>query len=303
MTASAAWLTVRWLARDTFRQALASGVFWLVLAVTAVSAGLCLTATLPADGGDAGNLELAFGAWQVPLDGGRAHAVRTVEVHLAGWVADAAGLLLALLWTAGFLPSFLEEHAVAVLLAKPVPRWGLLAGKSLGVLAFVAAWAGAFLAATWLALGARTGVWGGAYFLCLPVLLLHFAVFYSFSALLAVATRSTVACVFGSALFWVVCWATNFGRHAAHGLAELRGVAPHFGRALELAYWVLPKPLDFHAVLLGALGGEDATAGLVSFPALAARGAWSPAASLAASALCGLALLGCAAYDFVKADY
>jgi hypothetical protein len=286
MISRAALLTVGWLVRDTFRQALASGVLWLVLAVTVAGAGLCLTATLPAAGGPGGNLELAFGAWQVPLDAGRAHAVRTVEVHLAGWVADAAGLLLALLWTAGFLPSFLEEHAVAVLLAKPVPRWGLLAGKSLGVLAFVAAWASVFLAATWLALGARTGVWDAAYFLCLPV-----------------ATRSTVASVFGSVAFWAVCWATNFGRHAAHGVAGLRGVAPHFGRSLELAYWVLPKPLDFHAVLLGALRAEDATSGLVSFAALAAQGAWSPAASLTASALCGVALLACAAYDFVKADY
>jgi hypothetical protein len=300
MTASATFLTVRWLVRDTFRQALASGVLWLMLAVTAVTVALCLTASFPAAGD---NLELAFGAWQVPLAEGRAHAVRTVEVHLAGWVADAAGLLLALLWTAGFLPSFLEESAVTVLLAKPVPRWGLLAGKVLGVLAFVAAQASLFLGATWLALGARTGVWDGAYFLCLPVLLLHFAVFFSFSAMLAVATRSTVACVFGSVLFWVVCWATNFGRHAAHTVAELRGVAPHFGRALELAYWVLPKPLDFHAVLLGALDAEDATSGLVNLPALAAQGAWSPALSLTASALCGVALLACAAYDFLKADY
>jgi hypothetical protein len=226
MTASAALLTVRWLVRDTFRQALASGVLWLMVGVTAVTVGLCLTATFPAAEAPGGNLELAFGAWQVPLNEGRAHAVHVVDVHLAGWVADAAGLLLALLWTAGFLPSFLVGHAVTVLLAKPVPRWGLLAGKFLGVVAFVAAQAGAFLAATWLALGARTGVWDTAYFLCLPVLL-HFAVFFSLSALLAVATRSTVACVFGSVLFWVVCWATNFGRHASHTVAELRGVAPH----------------------------------------------------------------------------
>ena len=300
MTAPATLLALRWLVRDTFRQALASGVLWLMLGVTAATAGLCLTATFPPPGD---HLELAFGAWQVPLAEGRAHAVHVVEVHLAGWVADAAGLLLALLWTAGFLPSFLGEHAVTVLLAKPVPRWGLLAGKCLGVLAFVAAQAAVFLAATWLALGARAGVWDAAYFLCLPVLLLHFAVFFSFSALLAVATRSTVACVFGSVLFWVVCWATNFGRHAAHTVAEMRNVAPDFGRALELAYWVLPKPLDFHAVLLGALRAEDATAGLVNFPALAAQGAWSPAASLTASALCGVALLACAAYDFLKADY
>ena len=84
-----------------------------------------------------------------------------------------------------------------MLLAKPVPRWLLLAGKFVGVLAFVALQGSLFVGGTWLALGVRTGVWDAAYFLCVPLLLLHFAVFFSFSAMLAVATRSTVACVLG----------------------------------------------------------------------------------------------------------
>src|SRR5262249_52015854 len=77
----------------------------------------------------------------------------------AVWVADWAGLLLALVWTAGFLPSFLEPASVSVLLAKPVPRWLVLAGKVLGVVAFVGVLAVAFVGATWLALALRTGVW------------------------------------------------------------------------------------------------------------------------------------------------
>lgn len=325
MNLPASLLVVRCLARDTFRQSLASRAFWLALGLTGLCVLLCLSVRLEGytaarpDGEtelfgadnqpftgmnkDAGTVSVAFGAIRLRQFRDGPAEVVFLQTILAKWGAGAVGLLLVLLWTSGFLPEFLDPRAATVLLAKPVPRWGLLAGKCLGVLAFVAFQGATFLAATWLALGARTGVWDGAYFLCLPILLLHFAVFFSFSALLAVATRSTVACVFGSALFWVLCAATNLGRHAAHGLAELRGLTPHFGRALELAYWALPKPLDFHAVLLGALGAEDATAGPVSFPALAAQGAWSPAASLAASALCGLALLACAAYDFVKADY
>ena len=85
-----------------------------------------------------GRLTLAFGAIPIDIDRDRRHAVRSLESVLVGWVADAAGLLLALLWTAGFLPVFLEPNAVVVLLAKPVPRWSLLAGKYIGVLVFVA---------------------------------------------------------------------------------------------------------------------------------------------------------------------
>src|SRR5205085_4227381 len=59
-----------------------------------------------------GELELAFGAVRVPIARDREHAVHAVQLHLAGWVADAAGLLLALVWTAGFLPGFLEAGSV-----------------------------------------------------------------------------------------------------------------------------------------------------------------------------------------------
>ena len=133
---------------------------------------------------------------------------------LAAGVADTLGLLLTLIWTAGFLPGFLAPQAVAVLLAKPVPRWTLLAGKYIGVLAFVLAQAAYFVGGTWLALGLRTGVWDPTYLLSIPLLLLQFAVFFSFSLLLAVCSRSTVVCVSGSIAFWAVCWAINFGRHA-----------------------------------------------------------------------------------------
>ena len=60
-----------------------------------------------------------------------------------------------------------------------MPRWSLLAGKFLGVLVFVAAQNALFVGGTWLALGVRTSVWDPTYFLCIPMLLLHFAVFFS----------------------------------------------------------------------------------------------------------------------------
>jgi hypothetical protein len=143
-----------WLVRDTFRQAQSAGVLWLMLAVSLASAALCLTASLR----DGAALEFAFGAARYPLDAGPAAAVRGLEADLAGWVADTAGLLLALMWTAGLLPSFLEPGTAPVLLAKPLPRAALLAGKFLGFLAFVAVQDGLFLVGTWLALGLRTGV-------------------------------------------------------------------------------------------------------------------------------------------------
>src|SRR5262249_32089783 len=154
------------------------------------------------------------------------------------------GLLLALVWTAGFLPAFLDPAAATVLLAKPIPRWSLLAGKYLGVVIFVGLQAGVFVLGTWAALGVRTGVWDPRYLWCLPVLLCHFAIFFSFSTFLAVWTRSTVTCVFGSLVFWLLCWGMNYGRHAM--LAAQGALGPGEGATesmlwvMEVGYWFLP---------------------------------------------------------------
>jgi ABC-type transport system involved in multi-copper enzyme maturation permease subunit len=301
MSARSYLATFQWLVRDTFYQALASGVFWCMVAVTAATMLFCLTARAVGEGPD--NLEMGLGAISFSAEQGVPTAVRTVEVYLASWVADVVGLLLALLWTAGFLPSFLETAAAAVLLAKPSPRWLLLAGKFIGVLAFVALQAGLFVAGTWLALGIRTGIWDGAYLWCVPLLVLHFAIFFSFSAMLAVATRSTVACVFGTLLFWVLCWGMNFGRHAVQVVPELNGLSGLLATTAEIAYWALPKPLDFQLLLSDRLRPGDVVAHLISTPALADHHAWSPVASVVASVVVGLLLLSVAAYDFVTAEY
>ena len=170
-----------------------------------------------------GTLSLAFGAVRVAVARDVRTTVHFLQLILAAGVADTLGLLLTLVWTAGFLPGFLAPQAVAVLLAKPVPRWGLLAGKYVGVLAFVLAQAVYFVGGTWLALALRTGVWDAAYLLSIPLLLLQFAVFFGFSLLLAVCFRSTVVCVFGSIAFWGICWAINFGRHAVMAAAAVAG--------------------------------------------------------------------------------
>ena len=107
-----------------------------------------------------GEMTLLFGAFRVPLTRTRGEAVHFVEVWLTGGVADTAGVFLALIWTAGFLPTFLDPLTATVLFAKPVPRWAVLVGKVFGVLLFVAGMALMFVAAVWLrsASARRSGI-------------------------------------------------------------------------------------------------------------------------------------------------
>jgi ABC-2 family transporter protein len=283
--------TVGWLVRDTFRQALAAGICWLLLGISTLSILVCLSVSVvgdvtlarPDEQPDflprtapeaqdrelikksgvtvvAGDLRLAFGALQIPLARDARSAVRFLELVLAGGVADTLGLLLTLVWTAGFLPGFLDGRSVAVLLAKPAPRWQLLLGKYVGVLVFVLTHALIFVGGTWLAIGLKTGVWELAYWLSVPLLLLHFAIFFSGSLLIAVCTRSTVASVFGSIGFWILCWGMNYGRHAAAAAEQLAPesrFSPSLLGLADLGYWILPKPADLGMLVYNALGAKD----------------------------------------------
>lgn len=320
------------LVKDTFRQSMAAGICWLLMAVSTICILGCLSVSvsgpraltprgenatfLPRFDEEAqdphklqvsgvavadGTLGLAFGAVRVAVARDIPAAVHFFQLILAAGVADTLGLLLTLVWTAGFLPGFLAPQAVAVLLAKPVPRWTLLAGKYIGVLAFVLAQATYFVGGTWLALGLRTGVWDPTYLLCIPLLLLQFAVFFGFSLLLAVCSRSTVVCVTGSIAFWAVCWAINFGRHAVMASTEVAGCGKFSALAVRLAdigYWILPKPVDLGCLSFDAFGTAT------SFrPILEHAGGLSLGLSVLTSLAFTVYVLIAAERQFAKMDY
>jgi ABC-type transport system involved in multi-copper enzyme maturation permease subunit len=251
----------------------------------------------------AGRLSLAFGAFAVPLGRDRTEAVHYLELLLAWGIADTFGLLLALVWTAGFVPTFLEPSAASVLLAKPIARWRLLLGKYAGVLTFMAGQSILFVFLTWLALGLRTGVWDTTYWWCIPLLLLHFAIFYSFSVLVATATRSTVACVVGSLLFWLLGWGMNYGRVMALGLPETQSLSTFTVAFVDMAYWVSPKPIDGGFLLFNALDAHNHFARPTVFQLLETKQLFSPLLSLLSSLVIACGLLAMSAYEFTTTDY
>jgi ABC-type transport system involved in multi-copper enzyme maturation permease subunit len=336
MSGSAFIYVTRWLVRDTFRQALASRVFWIMLAVSGLCTLFCLGVSIR--GGEPlkskgdielykpgsnepltqtpldleyGSMSLLFGAVRnVPLGGrDREACVQMLGVLFANF-GGVVGLLLTLVWTAAFLPEFLQPSSASVLLAKPVPRWALLVGKYLGVLAFVAFQAAVYFLGTWLALGARTGVWLPGYLAGVPLLLLQFAAIYSFAVLLAVCTRSTVSCLFGALLFWGVCWAMNLGRHM---VVSLPWVVPD-GASLptvsafvtEAGYWILPKPADMVIILEQMLEAGRHFDTLSSQPwvrEMQAHGYWDPMLSLISSLLFAVVMLVLSARQLAQTDY
>src|SRR5262249_25237106 len=150
---------------------------------------------------------------------------------------------------------------------------------------------------TWLALGLRTGVWSPNYLLCIPLVLLHFGIFFSGSALIAVCTRSTVACVFGAVLFWLLCWGLNYGRHTLVAMPELQALSPAFQGIVEVVYWILPNPADLGMVLFDALQAGNSFSSLFQYEALQNQGAFYPELSVLSSVLFTLGVLAMAGWQ------
>lgn len=250
-----------------------------------------------------GSMSLAFGAVSIPLGRERKDAVHFLELLLAGGVAGALGLLLALVWTAGFVPAFLDPGTASVLLAKPLSRGQLLAGKYGGVLAFVGFQLLVFVGLTWLALGFRTGIWDATYWWCVPLLLIHFAAFYSFSVLLAVMTRNVAACVFGSVLFWLLGWGINYGWTVARPSPEQPLIPASTSALAETAYWISPKPIDAGLILFNTLNAQEHFEKPAVFKALESSDHYSPRGSLLSCALLASVLLSLAIHEFNEMDY
>lgn len=322
--------TVRWMVRDTFRQSLATKLFWVMLGITLLCTAFCFGITITGDEEAprhpdqlplyipksedsqavrdeglrvvSGEVSLGFGLFKFPISKHRSDSVKLIQLWLAGVLADTVGVLLALLWTAGFLPTFLEPQAVTVLLAKPAPRWSLLIGKYLGVVLFVALHAVLFVAGTWIGIGVSTGIWDGTYWLAVPLLVTNFAVFYAFSTLLAVCTRSTVVAMFGTLLFWILCWTMNMTHHHIIA-AEVKGITPVSAFLVEAGYWTLPKPLDMSGIFFDAMKASNYSTPVPEMAAVQAAGKFYPELSVLTSLGFAAVVLAVAAYEFRKMDY
>jgi ABC-type transport system involved in multi-copper enzyme maturation permease subunit len=341
MDAPTVLYALRWLIHDTFRQTIMSRVMWIMLGLSALGIVFCLGVSVeggallddrelfdPKTGkplvaagdkeaksgkafaGDSGKMTLMFGLLDIPFSRTAETPVHDLLCIFASWLAGIIGVLMALVWTSGFVPESLQPSAASVLLAKPAPRWLFLAGKYLGVVCFVALHVTIFFVGTWFALGFKTNIWLPAYLLGIPLLVLHFAVVYSFSVMLAVLFRSTMACVVGSVLFWLVCFGINYARYYALAFAELNpGGPPLSGLTMflaELGYWVLPKPVDFTIMLQQALNMGTTIVSLDSQPPfknVLAKDDYHPIFAILSS--CGFSVfaLWASASQLSKTDY
>jgi len=119
----------------------------------------------------------------------------------------------------------------------------------------------------------------------------------------AVCTRSTVACVIGSLLFWLLCWGMNYGRHLVAGVPDVQQVPGSLAWLVEGGYWLLPKPADLSLLLFDVLdAGRYFSKGL-ALQNVQAGGAFHPEWSVLSSLAFTAAMLYVAGRQLVTTDY
>ena len=116
------------------------------------------------------------------------------------------GVFAAILVTSSIIPQMFEPGSFDLLLSKPVSRIGLFLTKFSGGCIYIGMIAVYFISGLWLICGLRFGIWAGGLFLCLPIFLLLFAVYYSVSAFAAVIWRNAIVSVIFAVLFWGLCF-------------------------------------------------------------------------------------------------
>ncbi len=125
------------------------------------------------------------------------------------WLAWIASIL-ALVSTAGMFPDFVASGSIELTLSRPIARLRLFLYKYCAGLLFVALQVAVFTVASFLVIGFRGKTWEPAIFLAIPLTVAIFSFLFCVCVLLGILTRSTIASLLLTLLFWFLI----FGVHA-----------------------------------------------------------------------------------------
>ncbi len=115
--------------------------------------------------------------------------VFTAQAFVAG-AAYWVGILLCLFATGGLVATLVEPGQADLLLAKPLSRAQILAGRLGGVGVVTLALIAYLICAVWLVMAVKSGIWSPRFLLAIPVIWAMFAVLYGAVTLASVWSGS-----------------------------------------------------------------------------------------------------------------
>lgn len=186
---------------DAFRRLRSQKIFWIVLMLSGLMVGSF--AMVGVD--DRGVTILGFEIPGSQVSGNPEAFYKGVvfgEFGIQIWLSFLA-IILALVSTAGILPDLLAEGAIDLVLSRPVTRLRVFLTVYASGLLFVSLQVIVFCVACFFVMGLRAGFWEPGVFLAVPLVVCLFSYLYCVCALLGLLTRSTIAALLLTILFWV----------------------------------------------------------------------------------------------------
>lgn len=194
---------------DAYRELCARKLFWISLILSGVVVAAFAAVGINENGFQILWFELptrVFNTKVLPRETFYSWIYTTFGIGM--WLTWAAAIL-ALVTTAGFFPNLIEAGAIEVHLSKPISRTRLFLTRYFTGLLFVALQVAVFAVASYLVLGLRGGVWKPTVLLAIPIVVLFFSYLYGVCVLLGVLTRSTIAALLLTVLFWFLVFIVN----------------------------------------------------------------------------------------------
>lgn len=131
-----------------------------------------------------------------------------VNLGLGIWLTWIA-TILALISTAPIFPDMVASGAIETVLSKPISRSRLFFTKYAAGLLFVSLQVAVFTGACFLVIGIRGGSWEPGLFLAVPIVVIFFSYLFAVCAVLGLITRSTIAALLLTILFWFFLYLLN----------------------------------------------------------------------------------------------
>ena len=194
--------------RDAYRELNARKLFWLAMMLSGI-----VVLSFAMIGFEDGYLTVLI--WKTPLPLERLGMTPEMffkfvfmNFGIKFWLAWIT-TIIAIVTTAGMIPDFITGGAIDLALSKPIGRVRLFLTKYAAALLFVALQVTVFSTLAFLVLGLRGKTWEPAVFLAIPLMIVFFSYLYCVSALVGLLTRSTIAAMIITLLFWFFLFLLN----------------------------------------------------------------------------------------------
>ena len=193
-----------------YRDLNARKLFWVALALNALVIAAMAAIGIDEDGVSVLGISLPISAVNTKTFPGASLYTYTFMYLGVGLWLGWLSTILALLSTASIFPD-LASGGVDTMLSKPIGRMRLFITKFVSGLLFSALQVTVFALFSFIVIGVRGGEWEWGLFVVVPLMVLFFSYLFCVQAVVGMITRSAIASVIATLLFWIFLFLVHAG--------------------------------------------------------------------------------------------